>query len=165
AAGENGKVVVGFWEDKAKLQAFDTKFGYLYAYDNAFGTPGSYTTINTGDNRSIREVFTTALKSVASESDVLPTGEAADYYVEDTNINQFAAKILKSITAAITKEDVSGSFTVTEGYTVESVTINGKQVVPKVTDEKTQVRGTINQENTSVTITVPESVFNPGNND
>ncbi|HEL1567887.1 TPA: isopeptide-forming domain-containing fimbrial protein [Streptococcus suis] len=165
AAGENGKVVVGFWEDKAKLQAFDTGFGYLYAYDNAFGTPGSYTTINTGDNRSIREVFTTALKSVASESDVLPTGEAADYYVEDTNINQFAAKILKSITAAITKEDVSGSFTVTEGYTVESVTINGKQVVPKVTDEKTQVRGTINQENTSVTITVPESVFNPGNND
>ncbi|HEL1630612.1 TPA: isopeptide-forming domain-containing fimbrial protein, partial [Streptococcus suis] len=165
AAGETGKVVVGFWEDKAKLQAFDTGFGYLYAYDNAFGTAGSRTNIQTGDDRSIREVFTTALRSVASESDVLPTGEAANYYVEDTDIDQFAAKILKSITAAITKEDVSGDFTVTDGYTVESVTINGKQVVSEVTDEEKQVRGTIKQEGQKVTITVPESVFNPGNND
>lgn len=135
AAGETGKVVVGFWEDKKTLQQFDTGYGYLYAYDNAFGTPGSRTNIQTGDDRSIREVFTTALQSVTSEPDVLPTGEAANYYVEDTDIDQFAAKILKSITAAITKEDVSGDFTVTDGYTVESVTINGKQVVSEVTDE------------------------------
>ncbi|BDD41815.1 isopeptide-forming domain-containing fimbrial protein [Streptococcus ruminantium] len=165
AAGENGKVVVGFWEDKAKLQAFDTGFGYLYAYDNAFGTPESRTTITTGDNRSIREVFTTALKSVASASDVLPTGEAANYYVEDTKIDQFAAKILKSITAAITKEDVSGNFTVTEGYKVESVTINKKKVVSEVKNPETEIRGTVKQDGRTVTITVPDSVFNPGNND
>ncbi|MGV3094351.1 isopeptide-forming domain-containing fimbrial protein, partial [Streptococcus pluranimalium] len=165
AAGETGKVVVGFSEDKKTLEAFDTRYGYMYAYENAFGTPGSRTRLQTGDDRSVREVFTTALKSVASESDILPTGEAADYYVEDTDIDQFAAKILKSITAAITKEDVSGEFTVTDGYTVESVTINGKQVVSEVTDEENQVRGTIKQEGQKVTITVPESVFNPGNND
>ncbi|WP_131542218.1 isopeptide-forming domain-containing fimbrial protein [Streptococcus sp. X16XC17] len=164
AAGANGKVAVGFWEDKQTLEAFDTRYGYMYAYENAFGDPDSRTTIKTGDPRSVREVFSTALQSVASGAETLPNGKDANYYVQESDINAFAANILQSLTSAITKQDVLGNFTITDGYKVKSVSINGKKIVDKVTNEATEIRGTVTQEGTKVTISVPDTVFKSGDN-
>ncbi|WP_161948164.1 hypothetical protein, partial [Streptococcus suis] len=75
-----------------------------------------------------------------------------------------ADRILKSVAQALVKEDVQGEFTVTEGYTVKSVTINKKKIVDVVKDPTKEIRGTIKQAGQNVTISVPEGVFNPGDN-
>ncbi|WP_162012053.1 isopeptide-forming domain-containing fimbrial protein, partial [Streptococcus sp. S784/96/1] len=160
--GDDATVVVGFWEDQAQ---FTVATGYFKAYLNDFGTPDIGTTLNTGDNRSVRKVFDEAIRSVASPDRVLPTGEKASFYVNEQNIDRFSEKILKAVTSALVKEDVQGEFTVTEGYKVESVTINKKKVVSEVKNPETEIRGTVKQDGRKVTIAVPESVFNPGNND
>ncbi|RLY00994.1 hypothetical protein EAF07_10375, partial [Streptococcus hillyeri] len=164
AAGDNGKVVVGFWEDLTK---FETEYGYLHAYRNAFGTPEAKNTLpgSISDNKSVQEVFSAALHSVASPDEVLPNGKPATYYVNEQNdVDVFAKKVLDSVTAAMVKENVNGEFEVTEGYKVESVTINGKKVVETVKDDTKEIPGTVKQEGRKVTISVPESVFNPGDN-
>ncbi|MCR4257843.1 isopeptide-forming domain-containing fimbrial protein [Streptococcus uberis] len=173
AVGADGKVVIGFFEDLKWLETFKSQgapaplSGYGYAYQNGFGNPGSNTTITTGDSRSVQEVFHDSLQTMASPDDVLPNGKAGTYFVnEQGDVDLFAKKILESIASAIVKEDVKGTFDITPGYEVGSVQINGKTIVPedKLTDPTTQIRGTITQDGNKVTISVPESVFNPGDN-
>ncbi|MBM7315450.1 isopeptide-forming domain-containing fimbrial protein, partial [Streptococcus suis] len=158
AIGSNGTVVVGFWEDVAN---FEKTSQYADGYLGDFTRYGFNTN---GDNRSVQTVFHTALESVASPAKEV-NGESVSFYVnEQSNANAFAQKILKAVTAAMVKENVEGTFQITEGYKVDSVTINDKTVVENVTDEATQVQGKVTQNGTTVTISVPESVFNPGNN-
>lgn len=173
AVGADGKVVIGFFEDLKWLETFKSQgapaplSGYGYAYKNGFGNPGSNTTITTGDSRSVQKVFHDSLQTMASPDDVLPNGKAGTYFVnEQGDVDLFAKKILESIASAIVKEDVKGTFDITPGYEVGSVQINGKTIVPedKLTDPTTQIRGTITQDGNKVTISVPESVFNPGDN-
>ncbi|GAB6691538.1 isopeptide-forming domain-containing fimbrial protein [Streptococcus uberis] len=173
AVGADGKVVIGFFEDLKWLETFESQgapaplSGYGYAYKNGFGNPGSNTTITTGDSRSVQDVFQNSLQSMASPDDVLPNGKTGTYFVnEQGDVDLFAKKILESIASAIVKEDVKGTFDITPGYEVGSVQINGKTIVPedKLTDPTTQIRGTITQDGNKVTISVPESVFNPGDN-
>ncbi|APD32676.1 isopeptide-forming domain-containing fimbrial protein [Streptococcus iniae] len=159
--GNDATVVVGFWED---TKAFTGNAQYGSAYLNRLDSPDSKTTMQTGDPRSIQAVFHEAIESVASPDKILPTGEKASFYVNESDINVFSDKILKAVTSALVKEDVKGDFTITDGYTVDSITLNGKKVVETVTDSTTQIRGTVKQEGNKVTIAVPESVFNPGSN-
>ncbi|WP_161948338.1 isopeptide-forming domain-containing fimbrial protein, partial [Streptococcus suis] len=159
SVGADGTVVVGFWEDQSQ---FITQGAYWDTYLNrdVFARAG----INTGDDRSVREVFEEALKSVSSPDKEI-NGENVSFYVNEQNdINAFSTKILKAVTSALTKENIVGDFTVTDGYKVNSVTINGKKVVETVTNENTEIKGTVTQEGTKVTISVPDSIFNPGKN-
>lgn len=158
AVGEKGSVVVGFWEDLNKL----TTYGQYYnIYDNGFRDTG----INFGDNRSVREIFSTALRSLASPDKVI-NGKNATFYVNEQNdIQAFSNKVLASVGNALIKENVQGDFTVTEGYRVKSVSINHKKVVDKETiDKEHEIRGTIKQDGNNVTISVPDAAFNPGEN-
>ena len=158
AVGEKGSVVVGFWEDLKKL----TTYGQYYnIYDNGFRDTG----INFGDNRSVREIFSTALRSLASPDKVI-NGKNATFYVNEQNdIQAFSNKVLASVGNALIKENVQGDFTVTEGYRVKSVSINHKKVVDKETiDKEHEIRGTIKQDGNNVTISVPDAAFNPGEN-
>ncbi|WP_165437300.1 isopeptide-forming domain-containing fimbrial protein, partial [Streptococcus ruminantium] len=145
----DGAVVVGFWEEVA---GFTKGSQYGTTYLEGFGNTG----VDTGDTRTVQEVFHQALKSVATSD---------KYYVnEQSDPKAFADRILKSVAQALVKEDVQGEFTVTEGYTVKSVTINKKKIVDVVKDPTKEIRGTIKQAGQKVTISVPESVFNPGEN-
>ncbi|WP_237373388.1 isopeptide-forming domain-containing fimbrial protein [Streptococcus ruminantium] len=145
----DGAVVVGFWEEVA---GFTKGSQYGTTYLEGFGNTG----VDTGDTRTVQEVFHQALKSVATSD---------KYYVnEQSDPKAFADRILKSVAQALVKEDVQGEFTVTEGYTVKSVTINKKKIVDAVKDPTKEIRGTIKQAGQKVTISVPESVFNPGEN-
>ena len=157
AVGSEGSVVVGFWE---RVDNFtEPYYQYGPAYLNGFGN-----TINIGDNRSVQAIFHDALQSMASPDKVV-NGKNVSFYVnEQNNIDVFSQKILESVAAALIKEDIKGEFTVTPGYKVDAVRINDKTVVEKVTDPSKQIRGRINQEGDKVTIYVPDSVFNPGNN-
>jgi len=157
AVGSEGSVVVGFWE---RVDNFtEPYYQYGPAYLNGFGN-----TINIGDNRSVQAIFHDALQSMASPDKVV-NGKNVSFYVnEQNNIDVFSQKILESVAAALIKEDIKGEFTVTPGYKVDAVRINGKTVVEKVTDPSKQIRGRINQEGDNVTIYVPDSVFNPGDN-
>ena len=155
--GSEGTVVVGFWEDvsifaNSKAQYYDTyKEGYSKYFD-------------IGDNRSVQDIFHEALEGMASPAKNI-NGKNVSFYVnEQSDINKFSSRVLESVGAALTKEDIKGEFTVTPGYKVDAVRINGKTVVEKVTDPSKQIRGRINQEGDNVTIYVPDSVFNPGNN-
>ncbi|WP_175282150.1 isopeptide-forming domain-containing fimbrial protein [Streptococcus parauberis] len=159
--GPDSTVVVGFWED---TKAFTGKGQYGPAYLNPLDSPKSETTMQTGDPRSIQDVFHESIQSVASPDKVLPNGETASFYVNESDINLFSEKILKAVASALVQEDVKGDFTITDGYSVDSITINGKTVVPNVTDPTTQIHGTVNQDGNKVTIYVPESVFKPGDN-
>ncbi|MEI4320605.1 isopeptide-forming domain-containing fimbrial protein [Streptococcus suis] len=144
-----GVVVVGFWED---LPTFTKGSAYGTVYQEGFANTG----VNTGDNRPVQAVFHEALESIATSK---------DYYVnEQTDPQKFANRILSTVAQALVKEDVSGNFKVTEGYTVDSVTINDKKVVDEVVNPDKEVRGKIEQTGQDVVISVPESVFNPGNN-
>ncbi|MDQ8767804.1 isopeptide-forming domain-containing fimbrial protein, partial [Streptococcus ruminantium] len=145
----DGAVVVGFWE---QVSDFTKASQYGTTYLRGFANTG----VNTGDTRTVQQVFHQALRSVASSD---------EYYVnEQSDPKAFADKILKSVAQALVKEDVQGEFTVTEGYTVKSVTINKKKIVDVVKDSTKEIRGTIKQAGQKVTISVPESVFNPGEN-
>ncbi|HEM4119994.1 TPA: isopeptide-forming domain-containing fimbrial protein, partial [Streptococcus suis] len=145
----DGAVVVGFWED---VNIFKKGSSYGTAYLEGYTNTG----VNTGDTRTVQEVFHKALQSIATND---------SYYInEQSDPQAFSNKILKSVAQALVKEDVSGEFTVTEGYTVSSVTINGKKIVDSVTDPNKEIRGTIEQTGQKVIISVPESVFNPGDN-
>ncbi|NQO00044.1 isopeptide-forming domain-containing fimbrial protein [Streptococcus suis] len=145
----DGAVVVGFWED---VNIFKKGSSYGTAYLEGYTNTG----VNTGDTRTVQEVFHKALQSIATND---------SYYInEQSDPQAFSDKILKSVAQALVKEDVSGEFTVTEGYTVSSVTINGKKIVDSVTDPNKEIRGTIEQTGQKVIISVPESVFNPGDN-
>ncbi|QHF54019.1 MULTISPECIES: isopeptide-forming domain-containing fimbrial protein [Streptococcus] len=145
----DGAVVVGFWEEVA---GFTKGSQYGTTYLEGFGNTG----VDTGDTRTVQEVFHQALRSVATSD---------KYYVnEQSDPKSFADRILKSVAQALVKEDVQGEFTVTEGYTVKSVTINKKKIVDVVKDPTKEIRGTIKQVGQKVTISVPESVFNPGEN-
>ncbi|WP_139689892.1 isopeptide-forming domain-containing fimbrial protein [Streptococcus oralis] len=155
--GSEGTVVVGFWEDvsifaNSKAQYYDT---YKEGYSKYF---------NIGDNRSVQDIFHEALEGMASPAKNI-NGKNVSFYVnEQSDINKFSSRVLESVGAALIKEDIKGEFTVTPGYKVDAVRINGKTVVEKVTDPSKQIRGRINQEGDNVTIYVPDSVFNPGNN-
>jgi len=157
AVGSEGSVVVGFWE---RVDNFtEPYYQYGPAYLNGFGN-----TINIGDNRSVQAIFHDALQSMASPDKVV-NGKNVSFYVnEQSDIDKFSNRILESVAAALIKEDIKGEFTVTPGYKVDAVRINGKTVVEKVTDPSKQIRGRINQEGDNVTIYVPDSVFNPGDN-
>ncbi|MDQ8764182.1 isopeptide-forming domain-containing fimbrial protein [Streptococcus ruminantium] len=145
----DGAVVVGFWE---QVSDFTKASQYGTTYLRGFANTG----VNTGDTRTVQQVFHQALRSVASSD---------EYYVnEQSDPKAFADKILKSVAQALVKEDVQGEFTVTEGYTVKSVTINKKKIVDVVKDSTKEIRGTIKQAGQNVTISVPEGVFNPGDN-
>ncbi|KJQ62349.1 hypothetical protein TZ87_00847 [Streptococcus oralis subsp. oralis] len=155
--GSEGTVVVGFWEDvsifaNSKAQYYDTyKEGYSKYFD-------------IGDNRSVQDIFHEALEGMASPAKNI-NGKNVSFYVnEQSDINKFSSRVLESVGAALIKEDIKGEFTVTPGYKVDAVRINGKTVVEKVTDPSKQIRGRINQEGDNVTIYVPDSVFNPGDN-
>ncbi|ORO74108.1 cell surface protein, partial [Streptococcus oralis subsp. oralis] len=157
AVGSEGSVVIGFWERVAGFT--DPYFQYGSAYLNGFGK-----TLNIGDNRSVQGIFHDALQSMASPDKVV-NGKNVSFYVnEQSDIDKFSNRILESVAAALIKEDIKGEFTVTPGYKVDAVRINGKTVVEKVTDPSKQIRGRINQEGDNVTIYVPDSVFNPGDN-
>ncbi|MGX7112455.1 hypothetical protein ACWOBT_06465, partial [Gemella cuniculi] len=157
AVGKNGSVVVGFWEDVVGLSRENQ---YYTAYKEGF----SGTSVNIGDDHSVQDIFSSALKSIASP-DKMVNGKKATFYVnEQNNIDEFANKVLSAVGNALVKENVNGEFTVTEGYRVKSVTINEKQVVEDLTDSKTQIRGKVSQEGNKVTISVPEAAFNPGKN-
>ncbi len=159
AIGEDGTVVVGFWEDRSQFVASGAYWD-TYLNGDVFTQAG----VNTGDNRSVREVFEEALKSVNSPDREI-NGENVSFYVNEQNdIHAFSQKILKAVTAALTKEDIEGDFTVTDGYKVNSVTINGKKVVSKVTDENKEIKGSIKQDGNNVKISVPDSIFKPGKN-
>ncbi len=146
----DGAVIVGFWEE---IAGFTKGSQYGTTYLNGFNGTG----VNTGDNRSVQEVFQTALKSVSTDP--------SKYYVnEQTDAQAFSQKILKAVAAALTKENIDGDFTVTDGYKVDSVTINGQKVVETVTDEKKEVKGSIKQDGNKVKISVPDSIFHPGKN-
>ncbi|CYU23070.1 LPXTG cell wall surface protein [Streptococcus suis] len=160
AIGEDGTVVVGFWED---VPTFETLTGYGSAYRD--GTAFERAGINVGtDKRSVQEVFHAALQSVASPDKTINGNPVSFYVNEQTDANRFAENILKAVTSAMIKENIVGDFTVTDGYKVNSVTINGKKVVETVTNENTEIKGTVTQEGTKVTISVPDSVFNHGKN-
>ncbi|HEM5493775.1 TPA: isopeptide-forming domain-containing fimbrial protein, partial [Streptococcus suis] len=148
----DGAVIVGFWED-IKIFTTGSSYGTTYQDGSVFEKVG----IDVGaDKRPVQDVFHEALKSVATSE---------QYYVnEQANPQAFSDKILKAVTQALVKENVEGTFQITEGYKVDSVTINDKTVVENVTDEATQIQGKVTQNGTTVTISVPESVFNPGNN-
>ena len=157
AVGSEGSVVVGFWE---RVDNFTEKY-YQYgpAYLNGFGN-----TINIGDNRSVQAIFHDALQSMASPDKVV-NGKNVSFYVnEQNNIDVFSQKILESVAAALVKDDITGEFDITEGYKVDAIRINGKKIVPKVTDPSKEIRGTITQTGNKVKISVPDSVFNPGKN-
>ncbi|AGL47149.1 Cell surface protein [Streptococcus suis TL13] len=47
---------------------------------------------------------------------------------------------------------------------MNSVTINGKKVVSKVTDENKEIKGSIKQDGNNVKISVPDGIFKPGKN-
>ncbi|NQH54253.1 isopeptide-forming domain-containing fimbrial protein [Streptococcus suis] len=160
AIGEDGTVVVGFWED---VPTFETLTGYGSAYRD--GTAFERAGIDVGaDKRSVQEVFHAALQSVASPDKTINGNPVSFYVNEQTDANRFAENILKAVTSAMIKENIVGDFTVTDGYKVNSVTINGKKVVETVTNENTEIKGSVTQEGTKVTISVPDSVFNPGKN-
>ena len=155
--GSEGTVVVGFWEDvtifaDSKDQYYDTyKEGYSKYFD-------------IGDNRSVQDIFHEALEGMASPAKNI-NGKNVSFYVnEQSDINKFSNRVLESVGAALVKEDIKGEFEVTPGYKVDAVRINGKKIVSEVTDSKKEIRGKIVQEGDKVTISVPESVFNPGNN-
>ncbi|MDB6217929.1 VWA domain-containing protein, partial [Streptococcus oralis] len=151
AVGSEGSVVIGFWERVAGFT--DPYFQYGSAYLNGFGK-----TLNIGDNRSVQGIFHDALQSMASPDKVV-NGKNVSFYVnEQSDIDKFSNRILESVAAALIKEDIKGEFTVTPGYKVDAVRINGKTVVEKVTDPSKQIRGRINQEGDNVTIYVPDSV-------
>ena len=157
AVGSEGSVVVGFWE---RVDNFTEKY-YQYgpAYLNGFGN-----TINIGDNRSVQAIFHDALQSMASPDKVV-NGKNVSFYVnEQNNIDVFSQKILESVAAALVKDDITGEFDITDGYKVDAIRINGKKIVPKVTDPSKEIRGTITQTGNKVKISVPDSVFNPGKN-
>ena len=155
--GSEGTVVVGFWEDvtifaNSKAQYYDTyKEGYSKYFD-------------IGDNRSVQEIFHEALEGMASSAKNINGKDVSFYVNEQSDINKFSSRVLESVGAALVKEDIKGEFEVTPGYKVDAVRINGKKIVSKVTDSKKEIRGKIVQEGDKVTISVPESVFNPGNN-
>ena len=155
--GSEGTVVVGFWEDvtifaNSKAQYYDTyKEGYSKYFD-------------IGDNRSVQEIFHEALEGMASPVKNINGKDVSFYVNEQSDINKFSSRVLESVGAALVKEDIKGEFEVTPGYKVDAVRINGKKIVSKVTDSKKEIRGKIVQEGDKVTISVPESVFNPGNN-
>ena len=155
--GSEGTVVVGFWEDvtifaNSKAQYYDTyKEGYSKYFD-------------IGDNRSVQEIFHEALEGMASPAKNINGKDVSFYVNEQSDINKFSSRVLESVGAALVKEDIKGEFEVTPGYKVDAVRINGKKIVSKVTDSKKEIRGKIVQEGDRVTISVPESVFNPGNN-
>ncbi|WP_161950582.1 isopeptide-forming domain-containing fimbrial protein [Streptococcus suis] len=160
AIGDDGTVVVGFWED---VPTFETLTGYGSAYRD--GTAFERAGINVGDDkRSVQEVFHAALQSVASPDKTINGNPVSFYVNEQTDANRFAENILKAVTSAMIKENIVGDFTVTDGYKVNSVTINGKKVVETVTNENTEIKGSVTQEGTKVTISVPDSIFNPGKN-
>ena len=155
--GENGTVVVGFWEDVALFN--NDKAQYYDVYKNGFS---KYFDI--GDNRSVQEIFHEALQGMASP-DKEVNGKNVSFYVnEQDNIDKFSARVLESVGAALVKEDIKGEFTVTPGYKVDAVRINGKKIVSEVKDPDKEIRGKIEQDGDNVTISVPESVFNPGKN-
>ncbi|MGT2715329.1 isopeptide-forming domain-containing fimbrial protein [Streptococcus respiraculi] len=146
---DDGAVVVGFWEN---VPSFTKGGGYGTTYLNGFADTG----VNTGDNRTVQEVFHEALQKVATND---------TYYVnEQKSATAFAGKILKAVGQALVKENVEGEFQVTDGYTVDAVRINGKTVVEDVKDPDKQIQGLVKQEGNKVTISVPDSVFNPGDN-
>ena len=155
--GSEGTVVVGFWEDvtifaNSKAQYYDTyKEGYSKYFD-------------IGDNRSVQEIFHEALEGMASPAKNINGKDVSFYVNEQSDINKFSSRVLESVGAALVKEDIKGEFEVTPGYKVDAVRINGKKIVSKVTDSKKEIRGKIVQEGDKVIISVPESVFNPGNN-
>ena len=155
--GSEGTVVVGFWEDvtifaNSKAQYYDTyKEGYSKYFD-------------IGDNRSVQEIFHEALEGMASPAKNINGKDVSFYVNEQSDINKFSSRVLESVGAALVKEDIKGEFEVTPGYKVDAVRINGKKIVSKVTDSKKEIRGKIVQEGDKITISVPESVFNPGNN-
>ncbi|MGT2963574.1 isopeptide-forming domain-containing fimbrial protein, partial [Streptococcus sp. S784/96/1] len=158
--GENSDVVIGFWEDKPNfVVAQQYGKGYEQDYLTAYN-------IETGESRSVRKTFQDSLKTMSSGVKENPvTGEKIDLYVnEQGDVNLFANKVLKAVSAAMVRENVEGQFEVTEGYKVDAVRINDKTVVEEPTDLTKQIRGTINQVGNKVTISVPESVFNPGDN-
>ncbi|WP_037583192.1 hypothetical protein, partial [Streptococcus iniae] len=93
--GNDATVVVGFWED---TKAFTGNAQYGPAYLNPLDSPASKTTMQTGDPRSIQSVFHEAIASVASPDKILPTGEKASFYVNESDINVFSDKILKAVT-------------------------------------------------------------------
>ena len=145
------KYIEDLIKDKSKIK--------LFIRPRRFGK-----TLNIGDNRSVQGIFHDALQSMASPDKVV-NGKNVSFYVnEQSDIDKFSNRILESVAAALIKEDIKGEFTVTPGYKVDAVRINGKTVVEKVTDPSKQIRGRINQEGDNVTIYVPDSVFNPGNN-
>ena len=156
--GDKGSVVVGFWEDLKILRTYSQ---YFNIYDNGFKDTG----IDFGDNRSVRDIFSTALRNLASPDKVI-NGKPATFYVNEQNdIEAFTKKVLASVGNALIKENVQGDFTVTEGYRVKSVSINNKQVVDKeIIDKEHEIRGTIKQDGNKVTISVPDAAFNPGEN-
>ena len=157
AVGSEGSVVIGFWE---RVEGFTEKY-YQYgdAYLNGFGNA-----LNIGDSRSVQAIFHDALQSMASPDKVV-NGKNVSFYVnEQNNIDVFSQKILESVAAALVKDDITGEFDITEGYKVDAIRINGKKIVPKVTDSSKEIRGTITQTGNKVKISVPDSVFNPGKN-
>ena len=155
--GPNGTLVVGFWEDvdlfnKDKAQYYDV---YLNGFNSYF---------DIGDNRSVQAIFHEALQGMASP-DKEVNGKNVSFYVNEQNdIKKFSSRILESVGAALVKEDIKGEFTVTPGYKVDAVRINGKKIVSEVKDPAKEIRGKIEQDGDNVTISVPESVFNPGKN-
>ncbi|WP_045616390.1 isopeptide-forming domain-containing fimbrial protein, partial [Streptococcus oralis] len=157
AVGSEGSVVIGFWERVAGFT--DPYFQYGDAYLNGFGKA-----LNIGDNRSVQGIFHDALQSMASPNKTVNGKDVSFYVNEQNNIDVFSQKILESVAAALIKEDIKGEFEVTPGYKVDAVRINDKTVVEKVTDPSKQIRGKIVQEGDKVTISVPDSVFNPGDN-
>ena len=155
--GSNGTVVVGFWEDVALFN--NDKAQYYDVYLNGFG---NY--FNIGDNRSVQEIFHEALQGMASP-DKEVNGKNVSFYVnEQDNIDKFSARVLESVGAALVKEDIKGEFDATPGYKVDAVRINGKKIVSEVKDSTKEILGKIEQNGDKVTISVPESVFNPGKN-
>ena len=155
--GSNGTVVVGFWEDVALFN--NDKAQYYDVYKNGFS---KYFDI--GDNRPVQEIFHEALQGMASP-DKEVNGKNVSFYVnEQDNIDKFSARVLESVGAALVKEDIKGEFDVTPGYKVDAVRINGKKIVSEVKDSTKEIRGKIEQNGDKVTISVPESVFNPGKN-
>ncbi|WP_161951076.1 hypothetical protein, partial [Streptococcus suis] len=92
------------------------------------------------DKRSVQEVFHAALQSVASPDKTINGNPVSFYVNEQTDANRFAENILKAVTSAMIKENIVGDFTVTDGYKVNSVTINGKKVVETVTNENTDIK-------------------------
>ena len=156
--GSNSSVVVGFWED---VNSFKKYGQYGDAYLNGYA--GTGVNMN-GDTRSVQEIFSSALRDVASPDKVV-NGKPATFYVNEQNdINAFADKVLTAVGNALVKENVKGKFKITDGYKVKSVSINGKQIVDNVTDKKTQIKGEVKQNGNDVEISVPDAAFNPGKN-